>query len=49
MKCPCVHRPCLACGSLAWAQTNNEPEASPATQSANTSLSVERSSWLPGV
>src|SRR5688500_2416298 len=49
MRCQCVHRPCLACGSLAWSQTNNEPEASPAPQPANTSPSVERSYWLPGV
>ena len=49
MRCQGVPRPCLACGSLAWSQTNNEPEASPAPQPANTSPSVERSYWLPGV
>jgi hypothetical protein len=48
MRCQCVHRPFLACGSLAWSQTKNEPEESPATQPANTSPSVERSYWLPG-
>ena len=41
-------RPFWACGSLAWAQTNNKPEASPAPQPANTSPSVERSYWMPG-
>jgi hypothetical protein len=48
MRCQGVPRPFLACGSLAWSQTNNEPEASPATQPANTSPSVERSDWMPG-
>ena len=32
MRCQGVPRPCLACGSLAWSQTTNEPEASPAPQ-----------------